>query len=185
MKTILTRSSAIFATGLALAGLVAAQSTNSSAADTNSTNAATVSTNATVAGGMGLASKPASEDAEAKFTALLKDATLSGRWCSIKDGQLGPDQEDKYTIQSATKLAGDAWLIKAHIQYGERDIVAPVPVQVKWAGDTPVLIVDNLAVPGGATYSARVMFYGKTYSGSWTGGARGGLLHGVVTNAKE
>lgn len=60
-----------------------------------------------------------------------------------------------------------------------------MPVQVKWAGDTPVLIVDNLAVPGGATYSARVMFYGKTYSGSWTGGTHGGLLHGVVTNAKE
>jgi hypothetical protein len=36
-------------------------------------------------------------------------------------------------------------LIRTRIQYGERDFVAPLPVQVKWAGDTAVIVVDNLA----------------------------------------
>ena len=122
---------------------------------------------------------------EAKFKITLTKATLSGRWCSIKDGQLGPDKEDKYTILSVTKVATNTWLINARIQYGQRDFVAPIPVQVKWAGDTPVIIVDNVGIPGGNTYSARVMIYDKTYSGTWSGGDYGGMLHGVITNEKE
>ena len=129
--------------------------------------------------------KPIPEELEAKFKATLTQATLAGRWCSIKDGQLGPEKEDKYTILGVTKLGGDVWLINARIQYGKQDIVAPIPVQVKWAGDTPVIVVDKVPVPGGGTYSARVLIYEKTYAGTWTGGDHGGLLNGVITNQKE
>jgi hypothetical protein len=89
------------------------------------------------------------EELEAEFKATLTRATLAGRWCLIKDGALGPEKEDKYTISSVMKLGADAWLINARIQYGKRDITAPIPVKVKWAGDTPVLIVDTVGVPGG------------------------------------
>jgi hypothetical protein len=41
---------------------------------------------------------------------------------------------------------------------------------VKWAGDTPVIIVDNIGFPGTAKYSARVMIFGDTYSGTWSAG---------------
>jgi len=129
--------------------------------------------------------KPSLEELEAKFKATLTQATLAGRWCSIKDGQLGPEKEDKYTILGVTKLGGDVWLINARIQYGKQDIVAPIPVQVKWAGDTPVIVLDKVPVPGGGTYSARVLIYEKTYAGTWTGGDHGGLLNGVITNQKE
>ncbi len=129
--------------------------------------------------------KSSSEELEAKFKATLTRATLSGRWCAIKDGQLGPEKEDKYTILGVAKLAGDAWLITARIQYGQRDIVAPIPVQVKWAGDTPVIVVDNIGIPGGNSYSARVLIYDKTYAGTWSGGDHGGLLNGVITNQKD
>ena len=129
--------------------------------------------------------KSGPEELEAKFRATLTKATLSGRWCSVKDGQLGPDKEDKYTITGVTKLTANTWLINARIQYGKVDIVAPIPVQVKWASDTPVIIVDKVGIPGGNTYSARVMIYDKTYSGTWSGGDHGGLLHGVITNEKE
>ena len=128
------------------------------------------------------ASKSASSDAEAKFKALLTNATLTGRWCSIEDGRLGPDREDKYTILSVAKIASDLWLVNARIQYSNKDLIAPIPVRVKWAGDTPVIVVDNVGIPGGATYSARVLFHANTYSGTWTGGSHGGLLHGVITN---
>jgi len=125
------------------------------------------------------------EELEAKFKATLTKATLAGRWCSLKDGQLGPEKEDKYTIIGVNKVGGDVWMINARIQYGKKDITAPIPVQVKWAGDTPVIIVDDVGVPGGGTYSARVMIYDNTYAGTWSGGDHGGLMNGVITQQKE
>jgi hypothetical protein len=132
-------------------------------------------------------SKPklTAEELEAKFKATLTKATLSGRWCSLKDGQLGPEKEDKYTIVGVNKVGGDVWMINARIQYGTKDITAPIPVQVKWAGDTPVIIVDDVGVPGSGTYSARVMIYNNTYAGTWSGGDHGGLMNGVITQQKE
>ena len=126
------------------------------------------------------------EELEAKFKATLTKATMSGRWCGIKDGKLTPEKEDKYTIVSVNKLGGEAWIINARIQYGEKDFTVPVPVQVKWAGDTPVITVDGMAMPGGKTaYSARVLVYEKTYAGIWSGGDHVGLMNGVITNEKE
>lgn len=126
------------------------------------------------------------EELEAKFKATLTKATMSGRWCGIKDGKLTPEKEDKYTIVSVSKLGGEAWVISARIQYGQKDFTVPLPVQVKWAGDTPVITVDNLAMPGGGnSYSARVLIYDKTYAGTWSGGDHVGLLNGVITNEKE
>ena len=126
------------------------------------------------------------EELEAKFKTTMTKATLSGRWCGIKDGKLTPEKEDKYTIIGVSKLGNDAWLIHARIQYGQRDFTVPLPVQVKWAGDTPVITVDNMAMPGGgASYSARVLIYDKTYAGTWSGGDHAGLLSGIITNEKE
>ena len=122
------------------------------------------------------------EELEAKFKATLTQATLSGRWCGIKEGKLTPEKEDKYTILGVSKLGNDSWLIHARIQYGQKDITLPLPVQVKWAGDTPVITVDNLAIPGGGAYTARVLIYDKTYAGTWSGGDHAGLLNGVITN---
>jgi hypothetical protein len=125
------------------------------------------------------------EELEAAFKATLAKATFSGRWCAVKDGKLSPEKEDKYTIVSVNKLGGEAWIINARVQYGNKDFVAPIPVQVKWAGDTPVITLDEVGMPGGQAYSARVLIYNKTYAGTWSGGDHGGLLSGVITNEKE
>jgi hypothetical protein len=131
--------------------------------------------------------KPAAtrEQLEASFKAMLTKATMTGRWCSLKDGVLGPEKEDKYNIISANKAGGDKWIISTLIKRNDREMVVPIPVEVKWAGDTAVLSVDNLQYPGGGTYSARVLFYEHTYAGTWSGGDHGGLLSGVITNEKE
>ena len=125
------------------------------------------------------------EELEAKFKTTLTKATFNGRWCALKDGELGPEKEDKYTILGVSKLGGAVWVINARIQYGKKDITAPIPVQVKWAGDTAVIIVDDVGVPGSGTYSARVMIYNNTYAGTWSGGDHGGMMSGVITNEKE
>ena len=129
---------------------------------------------------------PSQDELEAKFKAMLTKATLSGRWAPIKDGALGAEKEDKYTIVSVGKVNGDSWVVNAKMKYGGNEFVAPIPVKVKWAGDTPVLIVDNLQIPGEHNaYSARVLFYEHTYAGTWSGGDHGGLLSGLITNEKE
>jgi hypothetical protein len=126
---------------------------------------------------------PATE-LEAKFKATLTNATMSGRWCLIKDGELTPEKPDKYSIVGVNKLFGDRWLIRARIQYGEKDYTAPIPVRVKWAGDTPVITVTDVGLPGGASYSARVVIYDDSYAGVWSGGTVRGLLNGMITREK-
>ena len=126
--------------------------------------------------------KASAEELEARFKATMTKATMSGRWCLIENGKLGPEREDKYTILNVSKLGGDAWIVNARIEYNQKDMVVPVPVMVKWAGDTPVLIVDKIPMPSGGVFSARVLIYDKTYAGTWSGGDHAGLLKGVITN---
>lgn len=132
-------------------------------------------------------SKPqaGAQELEAKLIATLTNATFTGRWCGVKDGQFGPDKEDSYTVVSIKKLGGDNWQINAQMQYGGKNIEVPVPAQVKWAGDTPVLILDQVGMGTPRSYSARVLIYDNTYAGWWTAPDHGGLLNGVITHAKK
>jgi hypothetical protein len=123
------------------------------------------------------------EELEKKFIETMTNAVMAGRWCLLDDGKLSPDKEDKYTIASVKKNADGSWTITAKIEYAGLTFNAPVPVQVKWAGDTPVIVVDNMGLPGTAKYSARVLVYDGTYSGTWSGGGHGGLMYGVVKKA--
>lgn len=129
---------------------------------------------------------PSQEELEGKFKTMLTKATLAGRWAPIKNGTLGEEKDDQYGIVSVGKVSGDSWVVNAKMKYGGREFVAPFPVKVRWAGDTAVLIVDNLQMPGGQnSYSARVMFYENTYSGTWSGGGHGGMLSGLIKQEKE
>jgi hypothetical protein len=98
----------------------------------------------------------------------------------VKDGKLGQESEDRYTIRSVSKLAGDVWLIGARIQYGGKDLTVPVPVKVLWAGDTPVITVTQAGIPGLGTYTARVLIYDGLYTGTWSGPGHGGFLSGAI-----
>jgi hypothetical protein len=54
-------------------------------------------------------------------------------------------------------------------------------------GDTAVLVMDKLTIPGGGTgtYSARLLIDERTYSGTWSGGWSGEMLYGTITNETE
>ena len=127
---------------------------------------------------------PTQEQLEERFVQTLTGATLEGRWCLVENGKVGAEQVDKYTILAVSKLTGgETWTIMARVQYGGRDFTVPFPVLVKWAGDTPVITVDNVGVPGGASYSARVLIHKDTYAGTWSGGDHGGLMSGTITRS--
>ena len=121
---------------------------------------------------------------EKRFSDTLTGATLIGRWRLVKDGGLGEEREEKYSISAATKVGGDLWLITARIQYAGKDVTVPVPVKVLWAGDTPIVTVTDAGIPGLGTYTARVMFYRDLYTGTWFGPGHGGLMSGSITRTK-
>jgi hypothetical protein len=122
---------------------------------------------------------------EAKFIAMLKNATLKGTWAPIKQGQLGPEKKDEaYRIVRAEKKDGDNWAIVSLFEFQGQQVEYPIPAVVKFAGDTAVLILNNVrAGPGRANWSARVMFHDDVYTGRWWETANpehGGTISGTI-----
>jgi hypothetical protein len=119
---------------------------------------------------------PTQAQLEAEFAEKLTNATLVGSYTAGEDGRIS---EDRYTITSARKLFGDNWIIVSRIQYGQKDVTVPVPVTVKWAGDTPMIQLTDAGLPGLGKFTARVLFYGSQYAGTWSGAGHGGHIWGL------
>ena len=130
-------------------------------------------------------SSPSREELEQRLARTLSGATLTGHFAVAGEPLREGLREEKYTISRASKLKGDLWLFQARIEYGGNNVTLPLPLPVKWAGDTPVITLDNVPVPGMGTFSARVMIVGDQYAGTWSAGDHGGLMFGAITRAKE
>ncbi len=116
----------------------------------------------------------------AKFKKLLTGAKLRGQF--TLDGKPMNDlHEEAYDIEKVEKLPdGDMWAITTRIKYGQHDVVVPVALEVKWAGSTPVLTLDNLPIPGLGTFGARVVLHKDKYAGTWQHDDKGGHLFGKI-----
>ena len=125
----------------------------------------------------------AMNDAEQAFSDLLAGAVLTGRF--TVDGDDAAPKEERYEVVAATKTGEHDWVVVARIQYGPNDVRVPIPVKVHWAGDTPVLSLTDLTIPGLGTFTSRVMFYGDRYAGTWQHGEKGGHLFGRISKAEE
>ena len=113
-----------------------------------------------------------------KLTDELTNVKLVGRFTITGKEDQSP-KEEEYTISSALKLPeGDVWLIKSRIKYGNKDVTVPIPLEIKWAGDTPIITLTNLEIPGLGTFSSRVVIYEGRYAGTWQHGNVGGHLFG-------
>ncbi len=106
--------------------------------------------------------------------ALIGSFTISG-----KEDQA--PKPERYEIKNVRKLEqGDIWLINARIKYGDKDVQLPLPLEVKWAGMTPVISLDKTTIPGMGTFSAHVVIDEGQYAGTWTHGEAGGALFGRI-----
>jgi hypothetical protein len=115
---------------------------------------------------------------EKEFQDSMTGVVLQGQ--STHDGRPGVS-DDKYTIEKVVKQSGDTWMFYARVQYKAQDVTVPFPIQVKWAGDTPVITMTEQALPGMGTYTARVLIYKGHYAGTWSGrGGVGGKVFGRV-----
>lgn len=117
----------------------------------------------------------------AAFAELLSGSTLVGHFtmpaASTEDGF----HEERYEIRSVKKSErGDFWLFIARVKYGDHDITLPMPLEVKWAGTTPVITLDSVTIPKLGTFDARVVIDGKQYAGTWRHGDVGGHMFGRI-----
>ncbi len=126
---------------------------------------------------------------EANFVAMLKNATLKGTWAPVQQATLGAARADEgYRIARVEKKEGDNWVLVSLINYQGKEIEYPFPVVVKFAGDTAVLILDDVrAGKDAANWSARVLFHENVYAGRWWETANrdhGGTIAGTITQTK-
>ena len=121
---------------------------------------------------------------EKEFEATMSGAVLVGHSSDSRKPDALPRAE-RYTVQNVSKVpdSEDRWLFAAKIPFRGGEITVPIVVPVKWAGDTPVLSLTDLTIPGMGTYTARVVIYRGEYAGTWSAGDHAGKLWGHIERA--
>ena len=114
-----------------------------------------------------------------QFEDQLTNAKLVGQFTIV--GKDRAPASEEYRIRSVKKLPrGDYWSFNARIQYGDKDLTVPLVLEVKWAGDTPIITLSDLTIPLLGTFSARVVIDDGKYAGTWRHGEAHGHLYGVI-----
>ena len=143
----------------------------------------------------GAADSPADQLArEQAFEESMRGTVLDGHFTLVRlDGDSSGTEEggdtarlrsERYEIEKVVKRSANIWTFHARIQFGDTDVTLPVPVKLTWADDTPVVSVTDLGLPGLGSYTARVLFYGDSYAGTWSGGTHGGSMFGRLERAQ-
>ncbi len=124
-------------------------------------------------------------DRDAAFRQRLENSVWTGRFTVLGRDDL-PLVEERYEIRSVEKMdQDDFWKIEARVKYGDRDFTMPFAVQVKWAGNTPVITVDKLFIPGMGTFDARVLIRNDQYAGTWAHDDVRGHMFGTFRQAEK
>lgn len=122
------------------------------------------------------------------FEKLLSGVQLVGFFTRDNAPSDASPAPDRYTITRVSRIRDGQFRFDAVIHYGGRDFPIAIALPVKWAGDTPLITLTDLAIPGMGVYTARVLFSGGRYAGTWSGGDHGGHLFGNIVpldDAKE
>ncbi len=119
---------------------------------------------------------------EKRLGELLCGATLAGNCTGVAGDSNNAFPEVRLTIFQVLKQNDDLWLFEAGWHVEKQDIQTKMPIlaRVLWAGDTPVIMLDQVAIPHLGTFSARVLFHGDQYAGVWSDGPRNGQIFGRV-----
>ncbi len=116
---------------------------------------------------------------EQDFVDRMKGATLVGSF-TIAGREDRPANPERYEISQVEKVEGDRWRFHTHMRYGKVDVTLPVVVTMIWSGDTPMITMTDVEIPTLGSFTARVIFYGDRYAGTWQHGAVGGHMYGTI-----
>lgn len=122
---------------------------------------------------------------ESNFSKKLTRATLEGSFTTSTGAgaDAGRLSKDSYTLGAVRKLDDRTWLFESKMRVRGIDVMIPLHLTLEWAGDTPVIVLDDFTIPGMGVFSARVLFYDGHYCGYWKHGERGGTLFGIINPA--
>jgi len=99
---------------------------------------------------------PSEAERNRAFAESMNGVTLAGNSTTLSSpGRYG---SERYRIEGVTHVSGDLWLLRAGWNYHGTDITVPIPLKIQWAGDTPVITLTDLSIPGMGTYTARSSF---------------------------
>jgi uncharacterized membrane protein YgcG len=130
--------------------------------------------------GVGSAVDPASlTELERQFTERMRGAALVGRF-TVAGREDQPARPDRYDISSVEKVGDDRWRFNSRMRYGTVDVTLPITVTMRWANDTPMITLTDFTIPSMGTFTARVLFYGDRYAGTWQHGPAGGHMFGRI-----
>jgi hypothetical protein len=120
----------------------------------------------------------------AELEKTLAHAALVGHFTVTGEAE-GNQEESKltserYELGEVKHLGNNQWLIQSRIKYGDHDVTVPLTLPIRWAGDTPMICLDEMPIPGLGTFTARVMIYRDHYAGFWSGADHGGHLFGTI-----
>ncbi|MCY2966559.1 MAG: hypothetical protein NT069_23505 [Planctomycetota bacterium] len=124
--------------------------------------------------------KPDQAELERRFAEKMSGCVFAGSYSGTKGAEEKSAVMEKYAIAKVTKVKEDAWLFSAKWQIGKNEFPIVIPLLVKWAGDTPVITLDELTIPGLGTFSSRVLIHDDWYAGTWKHGTVGGHLWGRI-----
>ena len=131
--------------------------------------------------GVGQAVDPASlTNLERAFTERMQNVALVGHF-TFEGRERRDGNPERYEIARVTKVGDHEWRFDVRITYLSVDVTLPVTVPIVWAGDTPMVSITDVSIPGlGDQFTARVFFYKDRYAGSWDHGPSGGLMYGTI-----
>ena len=132
-----------------------------------------------LAGCGGEAASLSDAERDQRFEEMMTGVSLVGQSKGFSRDGLTDGEE--YVIDSVTKMTGSTWLFQVRMKFRGNEIPVPIPIPIEWAGDTPVISMTDVAIPGMGTYTARVLLFREHYSGMWSGqGGGGGHVFGKI-----
>jgi hypothetical protein len=130
----------------------------------------------------------AADPTEEQIAALekaLSHSVMVGNFTVTGEGGDEGLSKERYELGDVKHLGKDQWLIPARIKYGDHDVTLPLTLPIRWAGDTPMICLDEMPIPGFGAFTARVMIYRDHYAGFWAGKDHGGHLFGVIERGEK
>lgn len=126
------------------------------------------------------AASPSSQEPsrEQKLAEYLSGVKFVGSFTVTGSAERPPEPESYYILSAEKMDDGDWWKLTARIKYSTHDLTIPMAMEIKWAGETPVITVDQMVVPGLGTFDARVLIRKGSYAGTWAHDQIGGQLFG-------
>jgi hypothetical protein len=94
---------------------------------------------------------PQDKAREQKLADYLSGVKFVGSFTVTGSAERPPEPESYYILSAEKMDDGDWWKLTARIKYSTYDLTVPMAMEIKWAGETPVITVDQMAVPGMGT----------------------------------